>query len=156
MPNAADHAFTGAAHDPREILSQRVLDWPPAQVFEAYARPERLARWWGPEGFRNSFHAFDFQPGGHWRFTMHGPDGTDYANHNIFHEIRAAERLVIEHTGVPHFFATVSFEAEGAGRTRVVFRMRFDSAAERDRVAVYAVPANEQNFDRLQAELARP
>ncbi len=34
--------------------------------------------------------------------------------------------------------------------------MRFDSAAERDRVAVYAVPANEQNFDRLQAELARP
>ncbi|WP_137892753.1 SRPBCC family protein [Ramlibacter sp. 2FC] len=145
-----------AAPDPREIFSSRLLDWPPAQVFQACAQPERLARWWGPSGFRSSFHAFDFRPGGDWRFTMHGPDGTDYPNHNRFVEIQAPERIVIEHLAQPHHFVlTLTLEAEGQDQTRLGFRQRFDDAAERERVAAFAIPANEQNLDRLQAELAR-
>jgi len=49
---------------------------------------------------------------------------------------------------------TVTLAPEGQGQTRLGFRMRFDSAEERERVAPYVIPANEQNFDRLQAELA--
>ncbi len=52
----------------------------PAQVFAAMRDPVRVARWWGPDGFTNTIHTFDFQPGGRWLLTMHGPDGTDYPN----------------------------------------------------------------------------
>jgi len=145
------------ADDPREIVNSRLLEATPAQVFQAMARPERLARWWGPRGFTSSFHAFDFRPGGDWRFTLHGPDGTDYPNHNRFVEIREPERLVIEHLEQPHHFVlTLALQAWGSGQTRLEFRMRFDTAAEREHVAALVIPANEQNLDRLQAELARP
>jgi uncharacterized protein YndB with AHSA1/START domain len=33
----------------------RVLNAPPEAVFGAFEDPALLARWWGPEGFRNTF-----------------------------------------------------------------------------------------------------
>ncbi len=36
---------------------------------------------------RTTTHAFDFRPGGVWRFVMHGPDGRDYQNRITFDEI---------------------------------------------------------------------
>ncbi|MGH6628031.1 MAG: SRPBCC family protein [Burkholderiaceae bacterium] len=144
-----------AAGDPaREIFSQRLIDAPRERIFRAYADPQLLARWWGPEGFRNSFEEFDFRPGGHWRFVMHGPDGTDYANHNMFLEIEAPARIVIQHQCAPHFSAHISLDEAQGDKTLLSFRMHFESAAVRDQVAAYAIPANEQNFDRLQAVLA--
>ena len=56
-----------------------------------------VARWWGPVGFSSTIHAFDFQPGGDWRLTLHGPDGTDYPNHNRFARIEPDRLLVIDH-----------------------------------------------------------
>jgi len=34
----------------------------PEQVFAAIADPERLARWWGPAGFSNTFGVCEFKP----------------------------------------------------------------------------------------------
>ena len=48
---------------------------------------------------------------------------------------------------------TMTF-AEEAGRTRLTWRMLFESAAELERVRAFIPAANEQNFDRLQALLA--
>jgi uncharacterized protein YndB with AHSA1/START domain len=36
----------------------RVLRHPPQRVFEAFAKPELLARWWGPDGFTNTLEVF--------------------------------------------------------------------------------------------------
>jgi len=137
----------------REIVSRRVIDAPCEKVFRAIHDPQRLARWWGPKGFRNSFEVFEFRPGGSWKFVMHGPDGTDYPNHSVFRAIDAPSRVVLEHLTAPHFIMDISLEDRG-GKTEFGFRMLFDSAAIRDQVASYAIPANEQNFDRLEAELA--
>jgi uncharacterized protein YndB with AHSA1/START domain len=142
------------AADPREIASRRVIDAPRDKVFKAFADPTHLARWWGPSGFRNTFEEFDFRPGGTWRFTMHGPDGTDYSNRSVFLDIQEPARIVLEHESAPAFRMTITL-ADEAGQTRLDWRMLFESAALRDQVAKYAVPANEQNFDRLEAELAR-
>ncbi len=49
-------------------------------VFAAFSDPARLARWWGPAGFTNTFDVCEFKPGGQWSFTMHGPDGANYPN----------------------------------------------------------------------------
>ncbi len=40
-------------------------------------------------------------------------------------------------------------------RSKVTFRMLFESAAECGRVKLFVVEGNEQNFDRLEAELAK-
>ena len=39
---------------------------PPEIVFAAIEDPVRLSRWWGPEGFTNTFHRFEFVEGGSW------------------------------------------------------------------------------------------
>jgi uncharacterized protein YndB with AHSA1/START domain len=137
----------------REIVSVRVFNAPRELVFRAWTEPEHLVRWWGPKGFTNTFHEFDLRPGGNWRFVMHGPDGTDYKNHVVFTEIVLPERIVLDHISPPRFELTATFTDVG-GKTRVLFRQLFEHAKVRDGVAVYAVPANEENFDRLQAELA--
>jgi len=137
----------------REIATTRVLDASPDLVFRAFSDPAHLARWWGPKGFTNTFHEFDLRPGGAWRFVMHGPDGAHYQNHSVFVEVVPPERIVINHVSGPHFHLTITL-AEQAGLTMLSWRMLFLSAAECDMVKTFAVPANEQNLDRLETELA--
>jgi uncharacterized protein YndB with AHSA1/START domain len=137
----------------REIVSIRVLPHARERVFGAIADPQRLARWWGPAGFTNSFERFDFRPGGEWKFVMHGPDGKDYPNRSVFETIDAPARLVLRHDCAPYFTMFITLDEEGGG-TRLHWRMLFDDARVREQLAAVCVPANEQNFDRLQAELA--
>ncbi len=137
-----------------EIVSSRVFDFPRELVFRAWTTPDLLARWWGPAGFTNTFHAFDPRPGGAWRFVMHGPDGADYPNHSVFVEIAPPGRIVFDHLSGHTFRVTATFEDRDGGRTRVTFRQLFEDAEEFERVKAYCVEGNEQNFDRLGALLA--
>lgn len=147
-------AMPGTAE--REIVSNRVLDVSPAEAFAAFRDPELLARWWGPAGFTNTFQVFDFRPGGTWEFIMHGPDGADYPNKNVFLEIVEPERIVFEHVFPPVFQMTITFERLAqAGKTRFGFRMLFESAEVCEKLRGICVPANEQNFDRLEALLSK-
>lgn len=136
----------------REFLTSRWIDAPRERVYRAFSDPARLARWWGPNGFSSTFHEFDLRPGGTWRFTMHGPDGTDYPNESVFVEVIPHERIVLEHISDHHFLMTISFTAQGTG-TVVGWRQVFDTAAERRRIAPFVTEANEQNLDRLAAEV---
>lgn len=138
----------------REIVTVRVVDAPREAVWRAWTEAEHLARWWGPAGFTNTFDAFEPRPGGAWRFTMHGPDGTDYPNESVFVEIARPERIVLDHLSGHRFRLTATFDDAG-GKTRVTFRQAFETAAECARVKVFAVEANEQNMDRLGVELER-
>lgn len=139
----------------REIVSSRILNASQAKVFEALQNSALLARWWGPEGFKNTFHTFDFQPGGTWEFIMHGPDGTDYPNTNVFVEIVAPERVVFDHVVPPLFRMTITCEkTDQADKTRFSFHGLFESAELCEKLRGICVPANEQNFDRLEAVLA--
>jgi len=135
------------------LCTARVLAAPPAAVFKAIADRHLLARWWGPAGFRNSFHHFDFRPGGLWRLTMHGPDGTDYANESRFAEIVPNQRVVIEHTNAPLFTLTITLAPQDGG-TRIAWHQRFADAETCARLAPVCTPGNEQNLDRLAAVLA--
>ena len=141
--------------DPRAAVTSRRLAPPPAAVFAALADPARLARWWGPAGFRSSFEHFDFRPGGRWRFVLHGPDGRDYPNEMAFAAIEAPRRVVMNHLNGHLFELTITLDDDGAGGTRLLWRQRFESAEHCAGVAAIVVPANEQNLDRLEAELAR-
>ena len=68
-------------------------------MWEVWTNPEHIANWWGPKGFTNTIHQMDFQEGGEWKFTMHGPDGKNYPNRSIFKEIipsRASKKISCE------------------------------------------------------------
>jgi uncharacterized protein YndB with AHSA1/START domain len=124
--------------DPRAIVGTRIFDAPRELVFSAFADLKHLSQWWGPNGFSTTTSAFDFRPGGVWRFVMHGPDGRDYQNHITFEEIVRPERIVYRLGGGDavhpvQFRITVVFEDAG-GKTRLVWRNDFPSGAERDRV----------------------
>jgi len=125
--------------DPRSIIGIRVFDAPRDLVFSAFTDPKHLAYWWGPNGFRTTTIAFDFRPGGIWRFVMHGPDGRDYQNRVTYDEIVPPQRLVYRHDGGDdvepvQFTQTLTFEDIGKGKTRLTWHGRFPSAEERARV----------------------
>ncbi len=123
-------------------------------VFAALADPRRVERWWGPEGFTNSIHEFDFVPGGRWLLTMHGPDGTNYPNESRFARIEPGRLVEIEHLSGHHFFLSLELTVQGDS-TRVDWRQCFDSAADYAPLAAFVAKANEQNLDRLAAEVSR-
>lgn len=145
---------TTSSEADREIATSRVLPFTRGEIYRAIATSERLARWWGPAGFTSTVETCDFRPGGHWRFVFHGPDGKDYPNHNVFVVIEPARRVVIRHEDRTHGFRLTISLADEAGGTRVGWQQVFDDPAERDRMAPICVPANEQNLDRLQADVA--
>ncbi|MES2508405.1 MAG: SRPBCC family protein [Pseudomonadota bacterium] len=133
--------------------TSRVFAATPEAVYAAFAAPERLARWWGPDGFRNTFETFDFKPGGLWRFTMHGPNGADYPNESTFVTLEPDRTIVLRHTNQPHFQLTIGLEAT-AGGTLVTWAQAFDDSDVAARVKHIVEPANEQNLDRWEAEVA--
>ncbi|WP_261800462.1 SRPBCC family protein [Paenibacillus sp. PAMC21692] len=137
-----------AADDGLELTTSRIYDVPRELAFAAWTTPDQLAEWWGPEGFTNTFHEIDFSPGGVWRLTMHGPDGTDYPNRNTFIEIVPNERIVLEHAEAPAFQVTALFE-DAEGGTRVTFRQCFRHAEELEPIRIMCERSNEQNLDRL-------
>ncbi|MGY4831465.1 SRPBCC family protein [Sphaerotilaceae bacterium SBD11-9] len=140
----------------RDIVSLRVFNTTPAALYAAFTDPQRLARWWGPKGFRNTFETFEPRPGGEWRFVMHGPDGKDYKNYSVFTELTPSARIVFEHRCAPYFEMAIGLLDRGDGSTLLTWRQRFDRAETRAAVAPIVVGANEENFDRLAAELQLP
>ena len=137
----------------RELVHSRLIDAPRERVYRAFAEPEHLARWWGPDGFTSTFEIFDLQPGGRWRFVMHGPDGTNYKNESVFAEVVPSERVVVEHLSEGHhFFLTITFTTQGE-KTLVGWRQVFDDAEHRDSIATFVTEANEQNLTRLANEV---
>jgi len=140
---------TEAPRSDVEIVNRRTIDAPVATLFEAFRDPALLASWWGPNDFTNTFHEFDFRSGGHWRYTMHGPDGTDYHNESDVVEVVKNTRILLHHLQPMHrFHLAITFERRGAA-TDVMWRMTFESAAEVTRLRTWLEAANEQNLDRL-------
>lgn len=137
---------------PAPFVNSRVFRHPPDAVFAAHQDPARLARWWGPAGFRNTFQRFDFHPGGTWVFTMHGPDGVDYENTWTFLEIEPGRKIVARHDVPPYFTLTQTLEPVPEG-TKLTWVAQFMSAETAAAVREVVVRSNEENFDRLEEEL---
>jgi uncharacterized protein YndB with AHSA1/START domain len=134
------------------LKTSRQIPASPAAIFAAIQDPGRLARWWGPSGFSNRFETFEFKRGGKWVFTMIGPDGKTYLNDAVFASIEPDRQVVIDHVSQPHFVLTITLEAVPGG-TLVKWDQTFADAAVAEAVRHICEPANEQNLDRLSAEL---
>lgn len=118
-----------AARNKSNVISlTRVYDAPLQAVWEAWTVAEEVAQWWGPRGFTITTHDRALRTGGHWHYTMHGPDGTDYENTTQYLEVVPMQRLVYDHGGHkdrPPLFRVTALFTERNGRTQLDMSMAF-------------------------------
>lgn len=107
-----------AAPHARELSFVRFLMASPEQVFDAWIRPERLRRWWGPEDFKMVTCELEPRPGGPIRLELRSPEGRVHGSRGIFHEVDRPVRLsfteVLDEVPQEAFVTTVTFEELGA------------------------------------------
>lgn len=133
-------------HTSREIPAS------PEAVFAAFSDPERLARWWGPAGFTNTFSLCEMKPGGRWKYVMHGPDGKNYPNESVFAELDAPRKIVIDHVAEPKYRLSIELAPSGEG-TLVSWTQVFEREAVAVAIARIVEPANEENLEKWEREI---
>jgi uncharacterized protein YndB with AHSA1/START domain len=136
----------------KTFRTSRYIPALPERIFAAISDPERFAQWWGPAGFTNTFSQFNFKIGGKWSFVMHGPDGVTYPNEAEFVDIIPNEKVVIRHPVQPFFTLTILITISANG-SLVQWIQEFDNDEVAKSVAHIVEPSNEQNLDRLVAEV---
>ncbi len=102
------------------------FDAPPEQVWEAWADPEQVAQWWGPDGFETPLDSvvIDLRPGGRFELLMIDSTGKEFPVRQEVLEVSAPELLVMRHEPVPEHglleavFTRIEFHADDGG-TRV-------------------------------------
>ena len=131
--------------------TSRAIAASPAEIFAAFSDSERLARWWGPAGFTNTFHTFEFGTGGRWVYTMHSPHGGNPENESVF-ELVESNKIIIRHISQPLYRLTIDLTPSNTG-TVLSWSQEFDDAEVARRIEKIVVPANKQNLDKLEIEL---
>ena len=154
-----DNATTILPKDKPVIITTRLLNASRELVWKVLSSLDHLMHFWGPNGFTNTFKSFDFRVGGEARFTMHGPDGTDWPNRILYRELDAPRYMRWDHDNggegtVDHKFVGEIELFEERDKTRIELRVIEPSMESRDNIAKYAVEGGKQNLDRLAAYLA--
>ncbi|HEX8470706.1 MAG TPA: SRPBCC family protein [Brevundimonas sp.] len=105
---------------------QRVLNAPPARVFEAYTSVEAKGAWFkAPMDVETLDRDFDFRVGGRERFHARWPDGRLSDFQAVYHDIVENERIILVydmfHNGdkLSVSLQTLEFKAED-DRTRLI------------------------------------
>lgn len=141
------------------ITLTRVYDAPLQSVWEAWTIPEEVAQWWGPRGFTITTHSRDLRSGGHWHYTMHGPDGTDYENTTQYLEVVPLQRMVYDHGGHkdrPPLFRVNALFTERDGRTQLDMSMTFATPEiAKDMRGFIKKAGGEATWDRLAEYLGK-
>jgi uncharacterized protein YndB with AHSA1/START domain len=113
------------------ITISRVFDAPRELVYQAFADPDQLSRWFGPEGCsvpRDTI-SIDARVGGRWRFVMVAPEFSNPIE-ATFTEVVENELLAcdMQAVGVPGVDGVLrsglrlEFHDEGNGKTRLELR----------------------------------
>lgn len=143
-----------AARSKSNVISlTRVYDAPLRAVWDAWTVAEEVAQWWGPRGFTITTHSRDLRTGGHWHYTMHGPDGTDYENTTQYIEVVPQQRMVYDHGGHrdrPPLFRVTALFTERNGRTQLDFSMTLATPEAAEEIRGFIKKAGgEATWDRL-------
>jgi uncharacterized protein YndB with AHSA1/START domain len=116
----------------------------PERVWQLWADPRQLERWWGPPMYPASFTRHDLSPGSRIEYHMTGPEGDQAHGYWEVVEVDAPQRLVFRdgfahsdgtpNTDLPVATARVRIEAVGNGRTRMSIEHVFPSAEAMENV----------------------
>jgi uncharacterized protein YndB with AHSA1/START domain len=142
-----------AKNTSNEIKITRIYDAPVKAVWDAWTDPKQVAKWWGPRGFTLTTHSKDLRPGGHWTYTMHGPDGVDYPNTTTYHEVEKGSKLVYDHGASddrPPLFRVTALFSETKGKTKLEMTMSLATPEVAEETRKFIKKAGgESTWDRL-------
>ena len=113
------------------------FDASPDRVWQLWADPRQLERWWGPPTYPATFTKHDLAPGSRVEYHMTGPEGDQPKGYWDIVEADPPRRLVV-HDGFAHDDGTpnddlprtefsVTIEGAGEGRTSMTIESRFPS-----------------------------
>jgi uncharacterized protein YndB with AHSA1/START domain len=116
---------------------------PPSRVWQVWADPRQLERWWGPPTWPATFEQHDVVVGGTSTYLMTGPDGEQARGWWRFTALDEPHSLEFEdgfsdETGkpsadMPTIHGRVELEAT-AGGTRMTVRSRFATAEQMEQL----------------------
>ena len=137
---------TAVRKDPHALTLTLIaeFDASPERVWELWADPRQLERWWGPPMYPATITAHDLAAGGRVEYHMTGPSGDQPRGFWDILEADAPHRLVYRHgfahadgtanPDLPGMTAGVTIELIDAGRTRMSIESRFPSTEAMDQI----------------------
>jgi uncharacterized protein YndB with AHSA1/START domain len=116
----------------------------PERVWQLWADPRQLERWWGPPSYPATFTKHDLALGSRIEYHMTGPEGDQPKGYWDVLETDPPHRLVLRDgfandDGTPNDeFGTgvmlMTIESVGGGRTRMSIESRFASAEQMEQL----------------------
>ena len=120
------------------------FDATPERVWQLWADPRQLERWWGPPSYPATFTAHDLAPGGRVAYHMTGPTGDQPRGYWDVVEVEPPRRLVYvegfanedgtPNDDLPRNEGRMTIEAVDAGRTRMSVESIFPSAEAMEQI----------------------
>lgn len=139
-------SVTDVQKDPVALAMTITAEWAATseQVWDLWADPRKLERWWGPPTHPATVTEHDLRSGGTVRYHMTGPDGATYPGMWTVVTVEPPAKLVLEDAfadedgaprdDLPTTTTEVRIDALADGRTRMTVESRFPSAEAMEQV----------------------
>lgn len=115
------------------------------RVWQLWADPRQLERWWGPPAYPATVDSHDLRPGGRVQYHMTGPEGDQPRGYWEVDEVEPPHRLVFRDgfanddgtpsTEFPETVTRVTIREVGGGKTRMSIESEFPSAKAMEQLA---------------------
>lgn len=135
---------TAVTKDPHTLSMTLTAEFAatPERVWQLWADPRQLERWWGPPTYPATVTAHDLRAGGRVEYHMTGPEGDQSRGYWEIVEAEPPHRLVFgngfrnddgtPNTEMPATTGTVTIEDIGGGTTRMAIRFTFPNIAAQE------------------------
>jgi uncharacterized protein YndB with AHSA1/START domain len=158
---------TAVRKDPQTLTMtmEAEFDASPERVWQLWADPRQLERWWGPPTYPATFTKHDLTPGSRVEYHMTGPEGDQPKGYWDVVEVDPPRRLVVRdgfanddgspNDDLPQGTMRTTIEPIDEARTRMVIESEFPSAEAMEQVlAMGAEEGMKQAMGQIDAILA--
>lgn len=137
---------TAVRKDPKALTMTITaeFDASPERVWQLWADPRQLERWWGPPSYPATFTIHDLSPGKRVEYHMTGPEGEQPHGYWDIVEVDPPRLLVFRdgfanedgtpNEALPTGEERVTIESIGGGQTRMTIENRFPSTEAMEQV----------------------
>jgi uncharacterized protein YndB with AHSA1/START domain len=142
-----------ATRSDKHVEIVRTFDAPPEQVFQAWADPLQVAKWWGPDGFETPPDSvvIELRPGGRYDLLMVDTrTGGEFPVRQEVVEVSEPDLLVVRHEPMPEhgmlneIVTRIEFHAHEGGT-----RVEVSGGPYPAEMGAFAEEGWSQQFDKL-------
>ena len=157
---------TNVRKDPggRTITVEAEFYTSPERVWQLWADPRQLERWWGPPMYPATVDGHDLRPGGRVEYHMTGPEGDRHRGFWDVDDVQVPHRFVFRdgfanedgtpNTELPVTTVRVTIEEIGGGKTRMTIVTEFPSVEAMEQLAMGVEEGRRQAVGQIDAILA--